>query len=137
VQRPATPRGRLVHDPWRASDVGDLGRRQCNGDRRHAPRSADHRQHHVLLHRRAWFAEWENSGTYYDKPENHEKFNPANFVNNWKTSTLVVHGGLDYRIPDSQGIATFTALQRRGIERKSLYFLDENHWVLQPANSVL
>ena len=34
-------------------------------------------------------------------------------------------------------IATFTALQRRGIPSKFLYFPDENHWVLKPANSIL
>jgi dipeptidyl aminopeptidase/acylaminoacyl peptidase len=50
---------------------------------------------------------------------------------------LVIHGGRDYRVPDSEGISTFTALQRRGIESKLLYFPDENHWVLKPANSVL
>ena len=33
----------------------------------------------------------------------------------------VVHGGLDYRVPDTQGIAAFTALQRRGIPSRFLY----------------
>jgi len=49
---------------------------------------------------------------------------------------LVIHGGLDFRVPLSQGLATFTALQRRGIESRLLYFPDENHWVLKPANSI-
>ena len=35
-----------------------------------------------------------------------------------------------------QGLATFTALQRRGIESRFLFFPDENHWVLKPANSL-
>jgi dipeptidyl aminopeptidase/acylaminoacyl peptidase len=48
-----------------------------------------------------------------------------------------VHGELDYRVPVTQGIATFTALQRMGIPSRFLYFPDENHWVLQPSNSVL
>ena len=38
---------------------------------------------------------------------------------------------------DTQGMATFTALQRRGIPSRFLYFPDENHWVLKPANSIL
>jgi dipeptidyl aminopeptidase/acylaminoacyl peptidase len=84
-----------------------------------------------------WFPEWENGGPYYEQPQNYEKFNPASFVNNWRTPTLVIHGGKDLRVPESEGIATFTALQRRGIESKLLYFPDENHWVLKPANSVL
>lgn len=84
-----------------------------------------------------WFTEWENGGTYFDKPDNHEKFNPANFVKNWKTPMLVVQGELDFRIPTTQALGTFTALQRRGIESKLLIYPDENHWVTKPANSVL
>jgi dipeptidyl aminopeptidase/acylaminoacyl peptidase len=49
---------------------------------------------------------------------------------------LVIHGELDYRVPVTQGIAAFTALQRRGIPSKFLYYPDENHWVLKPKNSV-
>ncbi|HTU66258.1 MAG TPA: S9 family peptidase [Steroidobacteraceae bacterium] len=83
-----------------------------------------------------WFTEWENGGPYYDAPEIHERFNPASFVKNWKTPMLVIHGEQDFRVPDTQGIATFTALQRRGIESRLVYFPDENHWVLKPANSI-
>jgi dipeptidyl aminopeptidase/acylaminoacyl peptidase len=50
---------------------------------------------------------------------------------------LVTHGVKDYRVLYSEGIATFTALQRRGIPSQLLVFPDENHWVLKPANSVL
>jgi dipeptidyl aminopeptidase/acylaminoacyl peptidase len=84
-----------------------------------------------------WFTDWENGGPYFTVPENHERFNPVNFVKNWKTPMLVVQGDMDFRIPTTQGLSTFTALQRRGIESKLLFFPDENHWVLKPANSVL
>ena len=59
-------------------------------------------------------------------------------MKNWKTPMLVVHGdeGLP-RSPYTQGLATFTALQRKGIPSKLLLFPDENHWVLKPANSIL
>ena len=70
-------------------------------------------------------------------PEGYAKHNPIDFVKNWKTPTLVVHGGLDYRVVDTQGMATFTALQRKGIPSRFLYFPDENHWVLKPQNSML
>jgi dipeptidyl aminopeptidase/acylaminoacyl peptidase len=83
-----------------------------------------------------WFPEWEHGGPYYANPEGHEKHNPALYVENWKTPMLVVHGQLDYRVPVTQGIAAFTALQRRGIESRFLYFPDENHWVLKPHNSM-
>ena len=70
-------------------------------------------------------------------PQGYEKHNPANFVKNWKTPMLVVHGGQDFRIVETQGLSSFNALQRRGIPSKFLYFPDENHWVLKPANSIL
>jgi len=50
---------------------------------------------------------------------------------------LVIHGALDFRVPDTQGLGTFNALQRLGIPSKLLYFHDENHWVQKPANSIL
>ncbi|HSF39136.1 MAG TPA: S9 family peptidase [Thermoanaerobaculia bacterium] len=84
-----------------------------------------------------WFPEWEQGGPYWQKAETYEKHNPALFVDRWKTPMLVVHGGLDYRVPDNQGIATFNALKRRNIPSEFLYFPDENHWVLKPANSIL
>ena len=84
-----------------------------------------------------WFSEWENGGTPYDNPAGYQKFNPANHVANFKVPMLVIHGQLDYRIPVEQGIALFSALQRKGVESKFLYFPDENHWVLKPQNSVL
>ena len=83
-----------------------------------------------------WFSEWENGGTPYDNPAGYQKFNPANHVANFKVPMLVIHGQLDYRIPVEQGIALFSALQRKGVESKFLYFPDENHWVLKPQNSV-
>jgi len=83
-----------------------------------------------------WFDEWEQGGTPFDQPENYERFNPANHVKQWKVPMLVIHGALDYRIPYTQGLAAFTALQRRGVESRFLYFPNENHWVLKPASSV-
>ena len=83
-----------------------------------------------------WFPEWDQGGTPFENPENYERFNPVNFVQNWRTPMLVVHGELDYRVPVTQGIAAFTALQRRGIPSRFLYFPDENHWVLKPHNSL-
>ncbi len=83
-----------------------------------------------------WFMEWENGGPQYEKPQAYEKFNPIDFVSKWRTPMLVIHGEQDFRIPYSQGIGAFTALQRRNIESRLIVFPDENHWVLKPANSV-
>ena len=84
-----------------------------------------------------WFPEWEHKGTPWENPEGYTKHNPIDHVSKWKTPMLVVHGGKDYRVVDTQGISTFTALQRKGIPSKFLYFPDENHWVLKPQNSIL
>ncbi len=84
-----------------------------------------------------WFPEWEHGGTPWEQPAGFAKHNPIDHVAKWKVPTLVVHGGKDYRVVDIEGLATFTALQRRGIPSKLLDFPDENHWVLKPHNSVL
>ena len=83
-----------------------------------------------------WFPEWEHGGTPWEHPEGYAKQNPVDFVKNWKTPTLVIHGGRDYRVVETGGFATFTALQRMNIPSRFLYFPDENHWVLKPANSI-
>ncbi|MGN6313777.1 MAG: prolyl oligopeptidase family serine peptidase [Rhodanobacteraceae bacterium] len=84
-----------------------------------------------------WFEEHENGGTQFEHPENYEKFNPLDHVKDWRVPMLIVHSGHDYRIPETQGLGAFTALQRRGIPSELLYFPDESHWVAKPQNSVL
>ncbi len=85
-----------------------------------------------------WFSEWENGhATPWEKPQNYDRFNPALHVADWRVPMLVIHSARDYRIPLDQGIAAFTALQRRGIPSEFLTFPDENHWVLKPQNSEL
>lgn len=84
-----------------------------------------------------WFPEWDHLGTPWENPDGYEKHNPVNYVKNWKTPMLVIHGALDFRVADTQGLSTFNALQRLGIPSKLLYFPDENHWVLKPHNSIL
>ncbi|HVF59237.1 MAG TPA: prolyl oligopeptidase family serine peptidase, partial [Thermoanaerobaculia bacterium] len=81
-----------------------------------------------------WHPEWEHGGPYFENPEGHEKHNPVLHVDRWQTPMLVIHGALDYRIPETHGIAVFTALQRRGIPSQLLHLPNENHWVLKPAN---
>lgn len=83
-----------------------------------------------------WFPEWDHMGTPWENPQGYEKHNPVNYVANWKTPMLVIHGAQDFRVVDTQGLGTFNVLQRRGIPSKLLYFPDENHWVLKPANSI-
>jgi dipeptidyl aminopeptidase/acylaminoacyl peptidase len=83
-----------------------------------------------------WFDEWEHGGkTYYQDPQAFEKWNPVNLVDRWKTPMLVITGEKDFRIPYTQGLAAFTALQRREVPSRLLVFPNENHWVLKPKNS--
>jgi dipeptidyl aminopeptidase/acylaminoacyl peptidase len=84
-----------------------------------------------------WFPEWEHGGPEWANREGYEEHNPINHIKNWKTPMLVIHGAKDFRVVDTQGISTFTALQRKGVPSKLLYFPDENHWVLKPHNSIL
>ena len=84
-----------------------------------------------------WFEETENAGTQFEQPAHYEQFNPLNHVADWSVPMLVVQGARDYRVTPDQGVAAFTALQRRGIPSQFLHFPDENHWVLKPQNSVV
>ncbi len=83
-----------------------------------------------------WFPEWEHGGTPWDNPDGYHKDSPVRFVKSWKTPELVIHGARDYRVADTQGLATFNALQRLGVPSRLLYFPDESHWVLKPENSI-
>jgi dipeptidyl aminopeptidase/acylaminoacyl peptidase len=84
-----------------------------------------------------WFPEWEMGGTPYDNPQLYDFLSPGRYAKNFKTPQLVTHGELDFRVPIGEGLAMFTALQRRGIESKLLYFPDEGHWISRPQNSEL
>ena len=64
-------------------------------------------------------------------------FTPSAKVADWKTPTLVIHGAKDYRLVESEGIATFTALQRQGVPSELLYLPSENHHCLNPQNSMV
>ncbi len=84
-----------------------------------------------------WFPEWEFGGPFWESPEQYEKWSPHRSVKNFATPTLVSHGELDFRVPIGEGLQLFTALQRRGVPSRLLYFPDEGHWVLKPQNSKL
>lgn len=84
-----------------------------------------------------WFDEWEHGQkTYIQDPAAYEKANPVNHVSSWKTPMLVITSEKDFRIPYTQGLAAFTALQTMKVPGELLVFPDENHWVLKPKNSL-
>ncbi len=83
-----------------------------------------------------WFPEWEHGGTPWNHPEDYVKESPVQYVKNWRTPELVIHGAHDYRVVDTQGLGTFNVLQRLGIPSRLLFFPDESHWVLKPLDSL-
>jgi dipeptidyl aminopeptidase/acylaminoacyl peptidase len=76
-------------------------------------------------------------GFYWDDPERIAKQNPLAMAAHLNTPTLVVHGLLDYRVPDSQGLMYYNTLKARGVPTRLVYFEEENHWILKPQNSLL
>jgi dipeptidyl aminopeptidase/acylaminoacyl peptidase len=84
-----------------------------------------------------WFTEWEFKGSPWSNPEMYKRWSPDMFVKNFNTPTLVIHSEKDYRVPVTEGLQLFTALQRQGVDSKLLYFPDEGHWILKPGNSQL
>ncbi len=85
-----------------------------------------------------WFSEWEFGGPHFEPAaaEVIERWNPVHHVVKWRTPMLVLHGEKDFRIPYSQSLAMFNALQRRDIPSRLVMYPDENHWILKPHNSI-
>jgi dipeptidyl aminopeptidase/acylaminoacyl peptidase len=83
-----------------------------------------------------WHAK-ELGGWYWDDMSLVNAQSPHAFAANFATPTLVIHGALDYRVPDAQGLAYYNTLKSRGVDARLLWFPDENHWILKPRNSRL
>jgi dipeptidyl aminopeptidase/acylaminoacyl peptidase len=87
-----------------------------------------------------WFEEHDLQGTPWSAPENYKKWSASTYAGDlakYKTPTLVIAGERDYRVPYTQSLEFFDALQRQGVPSKLLIFPDEGHWVLKPQNSQL
>jgi dipeptidyl aminopeptidase/acylaminoacyl peptidase len=88
-----------------------------------------------------WFVDWDYGGPFWDKNNKIAQRSYANsphkFVDKWDTPIMIVHGAKDFRIAETQSMQAFNAAIIRKIPAKFLYFPEENHWVLQPQNSIL
>jgi len=87
-----------------------------------------------------FFANYDLGGNFWDgknKTKTFEEHNPMNYLDKWDTPIFVIHGGKDFRIPDTQGMAAFNAAQLMGIPSKFMYFPNEGHWVLKPQNGMI
>ena len=74
-----------------------------------------------------------------NKPEamRHYALSPHKLVTRWHTPLMVIHGGMDYRVPVDQGMAAYNAAQLMGVPSRLLIFPDENHWILKPQNALM
>jgi len=85
-----------------------------------------------------WFEEHDMQGTPWSNPESYKKWAPVTYageLGKFKTPTLVICGERDYRVPYTQSLEFFNALQRQGVPSKLVVFPDEGHWVLKPHNA--
>lgn len=85
-----------------------------------------------------WFVNYDYGGAYWESPRPKSyDFSPHNFVGNWDTPILVIHGGYDFRIPYTEGMQAFNSAQLQGIPSRFLFFPEETHFVSKPQNSIL
>jgi len=85
-----------------------------------------------------WFEEHDMQGTPWTNPESYKKWSPSTYaaeLGKFKTPTLVIAGERDYRVPYTQSLEFFSALQRQDVPSKLVVFPDEGHWVLKPQNA--
>lgn len=74
-----------------------------------------------------WFPEYDLRGTPWTS-ELYETMSPSNFVRNFRTPTLVISGELDYRVPYTQGLQMFTALQKMNVPSRLIIYDEAGHW---------
>jgi dipeptidyl aminopeptidase/acylaminoacyl peptidase len=81
-----------------------------------------------------WHAK-ELGAYYWDNLAQVNAQSPHAFAAAMKTPTLVIHGALDYRVPDAQGLAYYNTLKAQSVPARLVWYPDENHWILKPRNS--
>jgi dipeptidyl aminopeptidase/acylaminoacyl peptidase len=74
-----------------------------------------------------WFPEWDLKGQPWNSQQ-YEKGSPSNSVKNFKTPALVISGERDYRIPYTQSLQFFTALQKMNVPSKLIIYSNAGHW---------
>jgi dipeptidyl aminopeptidase/acylaminoacyl peptidase len=88
-----------------------------------------------------FFENWEKGGPFWDKSnaaaQRVFKQSPINFIENWDTPILVIHGEKDYRVPYNQGLEAYNIAQMRGIPSRLVIYPQENHWILKPQNAIV
>jgi len=74
-----------------------------------------------------WFPEWDLKGQPWNS-QLYEQFSPSNYVKNFKTPCLVITGERDYRVPYTQGLQMYTALQKMHVPSRLIVYSEAGHW---------
>jgi len=86
-----------------------------------------------------FFVDFDLDGNYWStpRPVSYDQHSPHLYADRWNTPIMMIHGELDYRVPVGQSYQAFTLARAKGIPSRMLLFPNENHWILQPQNSLL
>jgi dipeptidyl aminopeptidase/acylaminoacyl peptidase len=85
-----------------------------------------------------WFVEHDFKGMPWTNPQDYMKWSPSTYaakLGEFKTPILLTTGEMDYRVPYTQVLEFFTALQRQGVPSKLAVFPNDGHWLLKPMDS--
>ena len=74
-----------------------------------------------------WFPQWDLDGAPWES-DLYEKLSPHKFAPNFKTPCLVIVGEQDYRVPYTQSLEFFTALQKMKVPSRLIVFKNDGHW---------
>ena len=97
-------------------------------------------EHMYMTTEELWFPTWDNGGAPWDEnpvAKRHYAHSAHKFIRNWDTPIMVMHGGIDFRVPVDQGMAAYNAAQLMGVPSRLVVFPEENHWILKPQNAIL
>jgi dipeptidyl aminopeptidase/acylaminoacyl peptidase len=74
-------------------------------------------------------------GPYWENPQQWIAQSPLAKAGSFKTPMLVSVGENDFRVPEGNAIAIYSALRRMNVPSKLIVWPDENHWILKGENS--
>jgi dipeptidyl aminopeptidase/acylaminoacyl peptidase len=74
-------------------------------------------------------------GPYWDSPQKWIEQSPLAKGGSFKTPMLLSVGENDFRVPEGNTLAMYSALQRMEVPSRLLIWPDENHWILKGENS--
>jgi dipeptidyl aminopeptidase/acylaminoacyl peptidase len=74
-----------------------------------------------------WFPTWDLGGAPWESPL-YQHDSPSSYVPEFKTPCLVITGEKDFRVPYTQSLAFFTALQVRNVPSRLIVYEKAGHW---------